>query len=312
MSAPFLIQRGEERYQALGEEQLIAWAREGRVQSGDLLFVPAHGAWQAAESYPPLTQLLLERSPYLIQRGTQRYPVPSIELLQEWLDEGRIAEDDQVWSAAAGRSFTALELSGLSLQQRQGEGTRQETPALEQRAPLQGSEAPAAPEARTSSRVAEEIKQLQAESAPEPPAPPPEPGARAAPARSIRPLYDAVRVFVAARTLRPGERLARPARLSPEGPSLEGEEKRTIFERLIAHLEAQRALPLDEAQRAQLEQLIELLKAGLPQIGARPPERLVVGHGNAPMMCFEERALMEELHQALGALIRLGQREQSR
>ena len=125
----------------------------------------------------------------------------------------------------------------------------------------------------------------------------------------MAPLYDAVRVFMAARTLRPGERLARPASLVPGAPSLEGEDKQTIFKRLLIHLEEQRTLPLAEVQRAQLEHLIVMLRTGLPQVGMTPPERLVVGHGNAPMMSFEERGFIEELHQAFGMLIRLGQVE---
>ncbi len=133
----------------------------------------------------------------------------------------------------------------------------------------------------------------------------------------MKPFYDAARVFVVTRDLRPGELLETSCRMPGVVDDFLGTAKRAIYHRvtdvLQGHLERvvrpARAemrpdeLPGFERMLDRAEQFVGILDGARDLIGKKPPERVVIGNQGRPKMTPEEEQVVQRLDKALKALI---------
>ncbi|MEE2643997.1 MAG: hypothetical protein VYD19_03605 [Myxococcota bacterium] len=326
MKTAFLIQRGAQRYQASSEALLKNWVERGHLLRDDLIAPvsnkgdPSH--WCRAGEHPQLRPLFDAQSSsiFWVHDAGQTYQAESLELIECWLQEGRITRgallatpEEREWrplssSSALVHLFPEIAAPKEADHEVESGDREAEISARIHAIDAQRSErsgAAAVSQSAESASAYPRLLQLGPEE-------------RAQVETWFLPFYDVVRVFMATRELRPGERLAHPCRLGEQGTSLEGLEKRPIFEAILNTLQESwraargRHMALSEQlQRMngelleESQRLCEHLSSGLKEIGVAPPDRLLIGNRSAPPMRPEERVLMGQLFDALGAIIRL-------
>jgi hypothetical protein len=112
----YILRRDGRDYQAPDLETLRAWARDGRVLPGDMVYSPRYQSWYRARDLRELRSVLPSQEPaprssarqqFWLRKGDQNYATDSLETILRWASEGNIDPDDYIYHPSYGKWFRA-------------------------------------------------------------------------------------------------------------------------------------------------------------------------------------------------------------
>lgn len=348
----YLIKRDENVFEASSWEELCQWAREGRIKLGDEFHTPSTSSWRAVSRDPTLSGLIPKRERLILKRGDQKFGAPDYELIQKWAAQGQVSPEDLIFSSYTQLWARVTDLPSImkhipsriivkteerAQRRRQileGEGGEERVSPvsrenLEEGRPAQAEERPPLDEeviltndpsnppsiiltdSAEAHRTETEEKDTDAAIAPLRPS-------REDVEKICAPSYDAARLFLILRELRPLERLEGQCKLNSLKLNCADMTKReaiqALHDALQNHINAY--LP-DEVSAASigakplfqaLHRLQDRLMMSLEHVGQVAEERFVVGNENRPKVTPEEALAMQNLQSAFEALVQATKR----
>ena len=112
----YILRREGKDYQAPDLETLRAWARDGRVLPGDMVYSPRYQSWYRARDLRELRSVLPAQEPatrssarqqFWLRKGDQNYATDNLETILRWASEGNIDPDDYIYHPSYGKWFRA-------------------------------------------------------------------------------------------------------------------------------------------------------------------------------------------------------------
>lgn len=319
----YWVKRGQKKFQADSWDTLCQWARDGRLKLSDEYKTPENSQWRSIEREPILSSLIPERERLILKRGDVTYRAPNYELIQEWAKRGQVSPEDMVYSSYTQLWTSVSELDTImkcipatvitKLAQNKQRRSHLEMALEPQHQKIEAQESETADkglkglDSGSSHQIADEDKETDAI------VPVLKPSSNMV-QEICAPIYDAARLFIVIKDLRPLDRIKGDCVLKSMGLDCQGMSKEEAFTALILGLKKhqQNYLSNEVSARSlgagniyeQLQQFIKSIEQQQHVIGNLAEERFVIGNQNRPKMTPEEASLMIYLQTVVEQMIK--------
>lgn len=308
----YWVKRDEKKFEGSSWETLCQWASQGRLKLSDEFITPENAQWRLVEREPTLSALIPQRERLVLKRGDHTYRAPNYELIQQWASRGQVSPQDLIYSSYTQLWTSVKDLANI-MKYIPEEVIKKTADRQARRHGVAEYQVSSFREIDAQSKFQDGDEQyIDGEGDTEAMIPALQP-TPAMVKEVCAPIYDAARLFIVIKDLRPLDRLKGECLLKSLDLDCQGMSKKEalsiILDKMQKHQRAYLANEVSASSIGAVEvytnliEFISLLEQGLDIIGSLDDERFVVGNQNRPKMTADEATLMINLHSAVEQMI---------